>query len=318
MENIFDNVMKILSLIFSFVALVVSIFALIINQKSYDINIEKFKIDTVENLSISVGVESFDSLNLKLEECDNDPSYRIGITLCFVNNSNLPIYINQEYISREQSANGLVTSINSAEIEELDLPILIEPLETKYVSCYVRITMPELINQYIVEEFINKYNNEESIKKEGAEFLDISDLDINEIGTYLFIEKNTDLIGNEVVISMNKGEKQYKYNPTIPFHISFWTTRGNYFSTEFYNGLYLDIKKAIEKYHNLNLEISYGEKDKMELVSYYLQNHMDVVFSVWIVVVVIFFLKRMILKRYKTKSKMSNEIESSGKVANDY
>lgn len=296
MGDKFDKSTKIISLVFSFVALIVSVIALTINRNGYNINKEKFNIDTVENLTISVGIESFESINLKLEENDKAPSYLIGISICFVNYSNLPIYINKEYISREQYSNGVYgTQIlrTPVEIEQLDLPILVEPQETKYVDCYIRITIPEDVNQYIVEEFS-----------------DTNNLEITEIGTYLFFEKNTDLIGNKLEISNKDGNKHYKYNPTIPFEISFWTTRGNYFSTEFYEGLYIDIKNAMEKYDNIDFEVSYGEDTKIELVLDFVKNHAIIVILVLVATIFIeyIFLKK-VYKKHNSREQIENDTE---------
>lgn len=291
MKDKFDSITKIITLIFSFVAIIISIIALLVNRNSYNINREKFEIDTIESLTISVGVESFDSIVLKLNENDEKSSYRIKTTICFVNNSNLPIYINNKYISRSQYSNGnygnqiLNTPID---IDELDLPILIEPQETKFVDCYMRITIPEYINQYIIDEFT-----------------DTNNLNIKEIGSYLFFEKHTDLIGNEVETFTEDGVTHFKYNPKIPFHLSFWTTRGNYFSTEFYDGIYYDINYAIKKNCDFSIEVSYGEKSKKELFLDFVVNNLV---SVLLVITLILFFECMALKRLRKRKNSRNQM----------
>lgn len=282
MKDKFDAITKIITLVFSFVAIIISIIALLVNHNSYNINREKFQIDTTESLTISVGVESFESIALRLNENDEKPSYRIKTTICFVNNSNLPIYINDEYISRSRYSNGnygTQTLDTPIDIEELELPILIEPQETKFVGCYMRITIPEYINQYIIDKFTNTNN-----------------LDIEEIGSYLFFEKHTDLIGNEVKTFTEGGVTHFKYNPTIPFHLSFWTTRGNYFSTEFYDGMYCNINYAIEKNYKFSIESSYGEKSKKEIILDFFINNLGVVL---LIMSLIIFFEFIALRRFR-------------------
>lgn len=287
MNDKFEKATKILSLFLSLVALIVSSIALSVNRNNFELNKEKHSADTIENITISLGETDFKSFNLKFKENDERPSYRIKTNICFVNNSNLPIYINKEYIKRMQYSDGVGKVLTLIEIEDLDLPIAINPQETKFVDFHMKITIPQHINQYIIDEF--GYTN---------------DLEIEEVGTYLFFEKHTDLIGNEIILC-SKDDKEYlKYNPTIPFELFFWTTRGTYFSTEFYEGLYLNTDIMIQKYNNFNMEISYGKPDKKEQVLNFLYDNSIVVL---LALFGILFLEYIIMKKFKNKFVLNNK-----------
>ena len=291
MKDKFDSISKIITLIFSFIAIIISIIALLVNHDNYNINKEKFVIDSTENLTISIDSKSFDSIVLKLNENDEKPSYRIKTTICFVNNSNLPIYINEEYISRKQYLNGnygteiLDTTID---IEELKLPILIEPQKTKFVDCYMRITIPQHINQYIIDEF-----------------KDTSNLNIEEIGSYLFFEKHTDLVGNEIETFIKDGVTHFKYNPTILFQLSFCTTKGNYFSTEFYDGIYFDKNYTIDENIDFSIGFLSGKKTiKEEFFNFVINN----LYIILLVITIMIFFKHIALRKISKRNNSKNQL----------
>lgn len=275
MDEKFDKITKLITLAVSFISLCISIIALCTNRNMYEVNKEKFNIDTKENLAISVGINNIEALELKYEEeCDDIDfaSYLLNVSICFVNNSNLPIYIERYYFSRNiPLEDGSYIPNLYLEIEEMDLPIYVEPQETKFVNCNFRIPIPEKVNTYILEKFND------------------GNLDIHKIAQYLFFEKNIDMIGNQVKIYVEKGDKVYKYNPTIPFDIAFCTTRGNYFSTEFYTGLYLPgLRYFDEKYKGLNFSIKYGKKDWRDIVYNFIKKYIPIVFLIDIILFIVF------------------------------
>lgn len=265
MDNKFDKITKIIALVVSFISLFISIISLSTNKHMYKLNRDKFNIDTKENLEISIGTGDVESIHLKTEDEDDFASYRLNISICFVNTSNLPIYIDDKYISRYIPLGGGKYSVtNNLEIQNLDLPLLLEPQETKYIKCHIQIPIPENVNQYIVDNFGETDN-----------------LDISKIGEYLFFEKKTDMIGNEVKIINKNGEIYYKYNPTIPFHISFYTSKGNYFSSDYYTGLYLPgIAYLDDKYKGINLEVRYRKETLGNIIINFIQQNIMITFVI--------------------------------------
>lgn len=287
-----DKWMKIITLIFSFVSLIISIIAMFISYGGYMINKKKFDIETKENLEISIGTGEVESIHLKTETENDFASYRLNISICFVNTSNLPIYIDDKYIDRYIPLGGGKYSVtNNLEIHDLDLPILIEPQETKYIKCHIQIPIPENVNQYIVDNFGETEN-----------------LDVSKIGEYLFFEKKTDMIGNEVkIINKNEGI-YYKYNPTIPFHISFYTSKGNSFSSDYYTGLCLPgIAQLDDKYKGINLEVRYGKETLGNMIINFIQQNIMITFIIaFICGICIGRLYKKILKRYKVRHQENN------------
>lgn len=265
MDNKFDKITKIIALVVSFISLFISIISLSTNKHMYKLNRDKFNIDTKENLEISIVTGDVESIHLKTEDEDDFASYRLNISICFVNTSNLPIYIDDKYISRYIPLGGGKYSVtNNLEIQNLDLPLLLEPQETKYIKCHIQIPIPENVNQYIVDNFGETDN-----------------LDISKIGEYLFFEKKTDMIGNEVKIINKNGEIYYKYNPTIPFHISFYTSKGNYFSSDYYTGLYLPgIAYLDDKYKGINLEVRYRKETLGNIIINFIQQNIMITFVI--------------------------------------
>lgn len=128
------------------------------------------------------------------------------------------------------------------------------------------------MNTYIIERF-----------KDG-------NLDIYKIAQYLFFEKNVDMIGNQVEILVDNGDKKYKYNPTIPFHIAFCTTRGNYFTTEFYTGLYLPgLRYFDEEYKGLSFSVKYGKDDWKYVIFNFISEHSVTILLIEITFVIVLF-----------------------------
>lgn len=284
MNDKFDIITKIITLILTVLSLIISFRALNISHRVYDLNKSKFDIDTDENLEISVGINSVETLELIYEgNCDDNAfsSYLINASICFVNNSNLPIYIEKYYFNRDIPLDdGSYRPNLNLEIEEIKLPIYIEPQETKFVNCKLRIPIPDDVNTYITE----KFNGE--------------NLDINKISQYLFFEKNVDIIGNLVENYIDNGEKVYKYNPTIPFHLAFLTTRGNYFETEFYTGLYLPgLRYFDEKYRGLSFSIQYGKEDYKHAIIDFIIEHCIVISLIGIIVYIVFRNIKEIVKK---------------------
>lgn len=284
MNDKFDIITKIITLILTVLSLIISFRALNISHRGYDLNKSKFDIDTDENLEISVGINSVETLELIYEgNCDDNAfsSYLINASICFVNNSNLPIYIEKYYFNRDIPLDdGSYRPNLNLEIEEIKLPIYIEPQETKFLNCKLRIPIPDDVNTYITE----KFNGE--------------NLDINKISQYLFFEKNVDIIGNLVENYIDNGEKVYKYNPTIPFHLAFLTTRGNYFETEFYTGFYLPgLRYFDEKYRGLSFSIQYGKEDYKHAIIDFIIEHCIVISLIGIIVYIVFRNIKEIVKK---------------------
>lgn len=89
MNKKFKNIVSIISLLFSFISLIISILTLHTNRHRYGYDIN-------ENLSINITIEDVEILEIiRGEDYSNNnySSYLAHASVCFVNNSNLPIYI---------------------------------------------------------------------------------------------------------------------------------------------------------------------------------------------------------------------------------
>lgn len=227
----------------SYISLIISIISLFISYGGYKINKERFNIDTKENLEISVSTGDVESINLKTRDENGFFSYHLNISICCFNTSNLPIYIDRAYIISETPFEiGRYASTTKLDVQNLDLPILVKPQETKYVDCYIQIPIPESVRQYIIDNFV-----------------ETDDLDIFKIGEYLFFEKYTDMIGNKVEVINKDSYPYYIYN-SKSFSLIFFTTKSSCFSVDFYTGLYLPEDEDIDdKYCGLDFEIQYGK-----------------------------------------------------------
>lgn len=137
-----------------------------------------------------------------------------------MNNSNLPIYIDDVNISQQSYDKN-----NHAEIENIDLPILLEPQETKYINFDVVITIPEHIKEYIIEKFP-----------------DVDNLNVADVCEYLIFEKETDLLGDKINLDS-------KYLEDNIYNIYFFTTRNGVFTIEINEGVYFgDLHYLKDKY----------------------------------------------------------------------
>ena len=151
----------------------------------------------------------------------------------------------------------------------------------------------------------SSFHDFEVILVKDQVFENIDDLDITKIGEYLFFEKQVDLIGNKVIVDNKNNELCYKYNPTIPFTVSFWTTRGNYFSTDYYTGLYLPgLKYLNEQYKGINFQIKYGEEKFEDIVFDFISEYTT--FVVLVDIIVIFVVYKLKNKFIKVKSPKNN------------
>ena len=134
---------------------------------------------------------------------------------------------------------------NNSTIHKIDLPISMQPQETIFLDCYMQVKIPDFINEFIVEKFP-----------------DISHTDFDTITKYLFFEKRTDLIGNEVIVEEKDGSTNFKQHLTLPFSLRLGTSKGNDFSTKFYAGgneFFLDkeyIDNLTKQYGSWSIEFS--------------------------------------------------------------
>lgn len=288
-DDKFEKINKIATLSISFVSLILSIVALFVSCQSQSISQKQFNIDTNESLSVSVGKDSIESIDLDIDKNDDVDfaSYLLKTSICFVNTSNLPIYIDHYFISRDiPLEDGSYSANLNLQIESIGSPIVIEPQKTQYVDCYIRIPIPDNVNQYIIEKF-------------G----EAEPTNIHKIGEYLFYEKKVDLIGNEIKVVSKDNKEYYKYNPEIPFKISFWTTKGNYFVTEFYSGLFLPgLKYMDEKYFGKNIEISYGKQTIKSIVWDFINKHMKVLISFEVIFIILIIIFYCIKRKRRVKS----------------
>lgn len=157
------------SVVTAFLALIISVFTLSIYKNTYNITKEQFLINTTENLAVSVGSSNVDIVDLKPDEAEFELYYKAELSICIINKSNLPIYIISErvYISDYGNTGRLSPTLNG-----LDLPILMQPQETKLLNCYMLIKIPDFINEFILEKFPEP-----------------SAVDFDTITKYLFFEK---------------------------------------------------------------------------------------------------------------------------------
>jgi len=120
-----------------------------------------------------------------------------------------------------------------------------QPQETKFLNCYMLIKIPDFINEFIVEKFPEP-----------------SAVDFDTITKYLFFEIGTDLIGNEVLIEEKGGTTCFTQHLTLPLSFQLGTSKGNDFSTQFYEGgpqFFLDKEYAdelIKQYGSWSIEFS--------------------------------------------------------------
>lgn len=226
----------------AFLALIISVLTLSIYRNTYNITEEQFLLNSTENLALSVGSGNIDIVDLKPGEVEHELYYKVELSICIVNKSNLPISIVSESISRSDYGNAVRLS---ATIYELDLPISMQPQETKFLDCYMLIEIPDFVNKFIVEKFPEP-----------------SAVDFDTITKYLYFEKYTDLIGNEVIVEDRDGATYFTQHLTLPLSLRLGTSKGNDFTTQFYEGgplFFLDKKymdELSEQYGSWGIEFS--------------------------------------------------------------
>ena len=213
-------------------------------------------LNSTENLALSVGSSNTEIVDLKLGEGEPELYYRTELSITIINKSNLPIAIVSENISRHDYGNDVRLAPS---IYELDLPISMQPQETKFLECYMLIKIPDFIKEFIVEKFPEP-----------------SAVDFDTITKYLFFEKYTDLIGNEVIVEEKDGTTYFTQYLTLPLSLRLGTSKGNDFSTQFYEGgtqFFLDKEytdKLTEQYGSWRIDFS-----KEPIVDYSNINYMS-------------------------------------------
>lgn len=253
-ESKFDvwikRISAISSSVIAFLALIISVSTLSIYRNTYNITEEQFLLNTTENLTLSVGNNNVDIVDLKSGETEPELYCRTELSICINNKSNLPIYIVSANASRPEHGNAVQIFPT---IDGLDLPISMQPQETKFLNCHMLIKIPDSINEFIVEKFPEP-----------------SDVDFDTITKYLFFEKCTDLIGNEVIIKEKGGTTYFTQHLSLPLSLELGTSKGNDFSTRFYmEGLnpptdkeYMD--ELAEQYGSWGIHFSKEPIDKKE------------------------------------------------------
>ena len=242
----------------SIVSSLTALIALIISFVTFGLTREQSLLDTTEDLALSVGSSNVNIIDLKPEETKPELYYRVDLSVCIINKSNLPIYINKKGVYRSDYGNDIHLSPT---IHELDLPILMQPQETKFLDCYMQIKIPDFVNELIAEKFP-----------------DLSNTNFDPIEKYLFFEKRTNLIGDEVIVKEKDGRTHFKQYLTLPFSLYLSTSKGNSFSTQFYEGgpsFFLDneyMDKLTEQYGSWEIEfdtkpiVDYSRKTFLQLI----------------------------------------------------
>lgn len=285
MNDKFDRVIKIMTWMVSFTSLIISIIALTVNRQMYELSVK-------ENLFLNAEVKDVTILKLVSTEAYDDTNYSlylVNLTMCFVNNSNLPIYVDyQNFYGYNPVPNNYKRTI-ILEMNEVDLPIYIAPQETIFVDYQIKVPIPKKVNESIIEEF-------------G----DSPDLDIMKVGEYLFFEKSMDLTGNNVDLRDRFGTKYYRYNPSILTWASFGTTRWNTFYTEFSLELHLpDWENLDEKYKDVYYRIEYGEGDIFDKIQDFIEKNKSSIIDTGILIILIIVVFLWLKCFYK---KILNEI----------
>lgn len=238
-EKKFDIMLKrtesFASVAIALMTLIISFFTFNVYKNTYSLTEEQFLLNTTENLALSVGSSDVDIVDLKTGGEEPELYYKVKLSVCIINKSNLPTSIIDINASRSGYGNDIRLFPT---IHEVDLPISMQPQETMFLDCYMQVKIPDFINEFIVEKFP-----------------DISHTDFDTITKYLFFEKRTDLIGNEVIVEEKDGATNFKQHLTLPFSLRLSTSKGNDFSTKFYEG---GTEFFLDKEHMDNLAEQYG------------------------------------------------------------
>lgn len=271
--NRFNTATKIISITLSIIAIIISVFTLDTNKKAYNL-------DSEENLSMSV---TTDIVNFILD--DTILIYKTKMSVCFINHSNIPIYITNLYVNKirnEKDGFKTITVATPVYMDEISYPINIKPQETIFADYYVYFLVPVGINMCITENFN-----------------DIINTNPVDICNFLFFDKHFDLLGNVIETKIIDDTTYYNYNytPAIMMEITCETAKGHKFSTRFKDGLYIDTKTTNYKFEFFEEENSVSEY----IYEYLSQENLVIIIAIQFTIIILLFFVSLVFKNRTRK-----------------